>query len=139
MGEALMREAMKRAGNLGYRLAVILGDPQYYERFGFRYAENYDVGISDENFADSLLMAELSGGEIPVLDGGIFVYDAAFEADPAEVEAFDRGFSSKEKISGLPLQMVFQAMAERTRPRSEPRRRGREVYRIEAAEEAEIY
>ena len=129
MGETLLREAMKRAGDMGYRLAVVLGDPQYYRRFGFRYAENYDVGISSETFADCLLMVDLSGEEIDVLDGGVFAWDAAFASDEDEgaSEGFDR------EIPAFPI------MTERTRSRKEPRREDREIFEIVCRSEAEIY
>jgi predicted N-acetyltransferase YhbS len=36
VGSALMREALHRAGGLGHRAVLLVGDAPYYGRFGFR-------------------------------------------------------------------------------------------------------
>lgn len=38
IGVRLIRESMKVAEDLGHRLIVLVGDPEYYEQFGFRNA-----------------------------------------------------------------------------------------------------
>lgn len=38
VGSALMAELLRRADALGWPVAVLLGDPRYYGRFGFRAA-----------------------------------------------------------------------------------------------------
>jgi putative acetyltransferase len=35
VGAALIRESLRRLGEAGYDLVVVLGDPAYYSRFGF--------------------------------------------------------------------------------------------------------
>lgn len=39
VGSALAREGLKRAATLGYGIALVLGHPTYYPRFGFEPAE----------------------------------------------------------------------------------------------------
>jgi len=47
VGSALMKEGLCLAGKLGYRLVFLVGDPEYYKRFGFRSVS--DFGIKNVN------------------------------------------------------------------------------------------
>jgi len=43
VGQALMHTVLGAADALGEPVVVLLGDPRYYSRFGFRLAEEYDI------------------------------------------------------------------------------------------------
>ena len=43
IGSALLREAHRRAADLGYGSALLLGHPDYYPRFGYRPASHYNI------------------------------------------------------------------------------------------------
>jgi putative acetyltransferase len=66
----------------GFAFVVVLGDPAYYSRFGFRSArargltDTYDGG-------DAFQVLELSTGALPA-QGGVVRYGAAFDELPAE-------------------------------------------------------
>lgn len=47
VGSTLMFEAIKRALKLGYMSLFLVGDPQYYHRFGFR--STVDFGIKNQS------------------------------------------------------------------------------------------
>lgn len=47
VGSGLMKEGLKRAKDLGYKLAILAGDPSYYNRFGFEQSSL--LGITNEN------------------------------------------------------------------------------------------
>lgn len=47
IGEALVREALRRARDLGEETVVLVGDPAYYGRFGFR--QSTELGIRNTN------------------------------------------------------------------------------------------
>ena len=43
MGSALIREGLERCRAAGWRAAFVLGDPEYYHRFGWRSAANWGL------------------------------------------------------------------------------------------------
>ena len=43
VGSALMEEGFKRARNIGYKAAFLCGDPNYYNRFGFRKTVDFRI------------------------------------------------------------------------------------------------
>jgi putative acetyltransferase len=55
VGSQLCREGVRLCKELGYDYAVVLGSPEYYSRFGFRRASDYDLqneyGVEDEFMA----------------------------------------------------------------------------------------
>jgi putative acetyltransferase len=60
IGSQLIREGLRRCQELGYDYCVVLGDPKYYQRFGFERASRSglqtEYGVDDEfmvtHFAD---------------------------------------------------------------------------------------
>ncbi|MCD8340250.1 MAG: N-acetyltransferase [Burkholderiales bacterium] len=44
VGTALVKEGHRRAKKLGYQYSVILGDPNYYSRFGYKLASELGIG-----------------------------------------------------------------------------------------------
>ncbi|AZL84031.1 N-acetyltransferase [Aliivibrio salmonicida] len=45
---AMMKEAFETLTELGYPVCVVLGDPAYYQRFGFEAAEKYNMSCQWE-------------------------------------------------------------------------------------------
>lgn len=43
VGKALMKEGLCIAEKMGYKTAFLVGDPNYYERFGYRQTDRYDI------------------------------------------------------------------------------------------------
>ena len=52
VGSALIREAHKRAGELGYKSAVLLGHKDYYPRFGYKRAIDFGIEFPFESPAN---------------------------------------------------------------------------------------
>jgi putative acetyltransferase len=52
IGSQLIREGLQLGKELGYDYCVVLGSPEYYSRFGFEKASNFDLqneyGVDDE-------------------------------------------------------------------------------------------
>lgn len=52
IGSGLIREGLRLCKELEYDYCVVLGDPNYYSRFGFEKASNFDLqneyGVDDE-------------------------------------------------------------------------------------------
>jgi putative acetyltransferase len=72
IGGALVREAHIRLKNAGEKLAVVLGDPAYYGRFGYSHAR---AGKFESDYQCEALQA-LTWGEAP--ESGRLVYAPAF-------------------------------------------------------------
>lgn len=96
IGSLLMNHTKEIAKNLGYKAIIIFWNPNYYHRFGFVNAEKYKIQTSSgENFAPFMVL-ELYEGALDGISWKFFA-DKVFEANPDEVEAFDKNFSPKEK------------------------------------------
>jgi putative acetyltransferase len=52
IGSRLIREGLRLCQGLGFDYCVVLGSPQYYQRFGFKKASQFDIqneyGVDDE-------------------------------------------------------------------------------------------
>lgn len=97
VGGALIRRTLELAKGLGYPGVVILGDPRYYHRHGFRSAEKWDITMADGKYAPTLMACPLSPGGLDGL-AGRFLESPVFEQfDEAAFDAFDAGFPPREK------------------------------------------
>jgi putative acetyltransferase len=74
----LIREGLAACQAAGFTCAVVLGEPKYYGRFGFRSAAEF--GLSDEYGGEEYFQAiDLSPGALPV-GAGLVRYSPAFSA-----------------------------------------------------------
>lgn len=48
VGDALVREAHRRAAQLGFRSVILIGIPDYHERFGYQPMSFYPITVSFE-------------------------------------------------------------------------------------------
>jgi len=83
IGSALMREIIGRADDSGLPLVVLLGDPEYYGRFGFVSAATLNIWYRPAGRDSPHFQVRRLGAFVPGLDGE-YVY--AWEA-PAPAEA----------------------------------------------------
>jgi putative acetyltransferase len=76
IGGRLVADGLRECEDLGWGWAVVLGDPGYYSRFGFRPAAGF--GLDDEyEGGDAFQAIELRAGSLP-LDAGRVVYGPEF-------------------------------------------------------------
>lgn len=76
LGAALVREGLERCRSAGWAFAVVLGDPAYYGRFGFRPAR--ELGLHDEyGGGDAFQALELIPG-VPAGRSGLVRYAPQF-------------------------------------------------------------
>ena len=77
IGSMLVREGLKKCAADGFEMAVVLGSPDYYSRFGFSRASPYDLG--NEYDTDEHFMAmELKDGALDKVSGTVR-YSSEFE------------------------------------------------------------
>lgn len=100
LGSKLINYTLEIAQNDDIPFVFVVGDENYYSRFGFKSASKYNIylegtEISEENpffmiriFDESKLRKDL----------GIFHNPEVFNVDEKEVDEFDRQFEYKEKL-----------------------------------------
>ncbi len=76
IGSRLIEEGLRLCRDGGYDLVVVLGDPRYYSRFGFKRAKDY--GLDNEYGAhDEFMALELGRGALSRV-GGLVKYQPEF-------------------------------------------------------------
>ncbi len=71
LGARLLHEGLRRAGEMGFTCAFLMGDPAYYGRFGFRPVTDY--GLRNESHAPDqyVLGRAIVPGALEGASGGI--------------------------------------------------------------------
>lgn len=98
IGSLLMNYSIKKAKELGYKSIIILGNPKYYHRFGFKNAKEYLIQTSmGDNFEEFMALELCFGG----LNGisGKYYEDKVFEIEEDELKLFKKEFPFKEKCA----------------------------------------
>ena len=116
VGKALILHTLGLAARMGFTAVLIYGDPAYYSRVGLVAAEQYGIATEGNQYHGALQAYELQPGALSNARGR-FVESADFQLTPADVEAYDRNFPWKEKISGTPSQKRFLETVAMCRPR----------------------
>ena len=76
IGSMLIEHALEQLRQIRCPFAVVLGDPTFYSRFGFKRASQF--GLQNEYRADDAFMAqELQPGGLPI-GGGLVKYASEF-------------------------------------------------------------
>jgi putative acetyltransferase len=96
VGRALITHTIDLARDMGYPAICIYGDPRYYNRFGFRCGEKYEIKTRDDRFAVALQVLELKQGALNKISGK-FIESAAFAVDETGFGQYDAAFPCKEK------------------------------------------
>ena len=99
-GKALLDYSLEKAAEMGFGAVLFEGNIDFYGKSGFDYARKFGIRYHDlpEDADDSFFLCrELIPG---YLDGitGVYQTPQGYYVDDADVEAFDRGFSPKEKL-----------------------------------------
>lgn len=116
IGSKLIEHTKMMAKDLGHQAILIFGDPEFYKKVGFVGAETYSIGTSWNTYAVPLLACELVEGALSGCQGR-FMEGEIYEIDKEKAEEFDKTFSPKEKVSGLPSQKRFSELVAMNKPR----------------------
>ncbi|MET3576311.1 GNAT family N-acetyltransferase [Bhargavaea ullalensis] len=81
VGTMLIREGIRRAASLGYRAVTVLGNPDYYHRFGFRRSSDYHIHSPFEVSGELYLVLELQKYGLEGVSG-IVNYPDPFVEEP---------------------------------------------------------
>jgi predicted N-acetyltransferase YhbS len=84
IGKLLVRSGIEKAKELGYKSLVVMGNPKYYQSFGFELASDWKIGLDAEYNSKYLFALELVDGG---LDGvsGIVEYCPPFYNEKGEL------------------------------------------------------
>src|SRR6056297_2761044 len=79
IGSSLIQHGVEKCREAGADAVVVLGDPEYYSRFGFERASEY--GLGNEYGADEGFMVKLlHGGALDDVDG-VVTYQPEFQQE----------------------------------------------------------
>ena len=103
-GEKLINYTIEKAKELGFDAIVIMGNPNYYKKFGFESCSKYKIyyeGIDKKEETLFFMIKILNDNNIENLKG-IYSAPDCYKADEKELEEFDKKFpfKIKEKIEG---------------------------------------
>lgn len=72
IGQALVNEGLNSLAELGYPVCMVLGDPKYYARFGFKAAKPLGLSSQWSEYDDALQVYELQEGALKSVTGKVY-------------------------------------------------------------------
>lgn len=69
IGSELVRRGLEASRSAGHRIVVVVGQPEYYQRFGFSRADRHGLECSIHVPAEAFLVAELAPGALSGCSG----------------------------------------------------------------------
>jgi predicted N-acetyltransferase YhbS len=97
VGARLIFHTLELARRLGYGAVIILGHPDYYPKFGFRRAREFDLATKDGQTFDPFMALELIPGSLSGIGGGVFYDSDVYTVNQEEAAAFDKAFPIKKR------------------------------------------
>ncbi|MCX8105940.1 MAG: N-acetyltransferase [Ignavibacterium album] len=97
IGEKLMKESIKIAKRLGFRGMILFGNPDYYHRFGFRNAKEFEITTKDYQNFEPFMALELFKNALNDVKGK-FIEDESFNVNEDELNEFEKQYPYKEKL-----------------------------------------
>ncbi len=96
IGSQLLNHSISEAKQLGFKGMILFGNPDYYRRFNFRNAEEYQITTKDFQNFDPFMALELYKDGLSNTTGRFFE-DEAFITTEENLSAFDKNFPVKQK------------------------------------------
>ena len=100
-GSKLIRHTLKVAKDNGVPFVLVVGDENYYSRFGFESASKYNLFLegTDTSAENPFFMIRIFENTFndEEYDKGIFYNPEVFNVSEEEVDEFDERFEYKEK------------------------------------------
>jgi predicted N-acetyltransferase YhbS len=95
-GTKLINHSISEAKIMGFKGMILFGNPDYYRRFGFRNAKEFEITTKDfQNFEPFMALEIQENGLADVK--GRFFEDEAFTIKENELIEFEKKFPFKEK------------------------------------------
>ena len=100
LGSKLIEYTLKIAQNDNIPFVFVVGDENYYERFGFETASKYNVYLNgtDSDEENPFFMIKIFDKSDINFKKAIFYNPEVFDVDERDVDEFDKQFEFKEKL-----------------------------------------
>lgn len=100
LASRLINHTLEIAKNEGIPFVLVVGDENYYSRFGFESASKYNLYLenTDVNEENPFFMINVFDGTRMEWKFGIFHNPDVFDVDEEELDEFDRQFEYREKL-----------------------------------------
>lgn len=97
IGSKLMNNTIVTAKELGFSGMILFGNPDYYHRFGFKNAEQFNITTKDGQNFEPFMALELQNNGLANVKGKFFE-DDAFDTNSDDLIEFEKKFPFKEKL-----------------------------------------
>ena len=99
-GYKLIEYTLKLAEKMGFPFIFVIGDENYYSRFGFKIASkhNFYLDGADTTQENPFFMIKIFDEELNNENQVIFYTPSVFEVNEEDVDEFDKQFDYKEKL-----------------------------------------
>ena len=96
IGTKLVKYSISEAKKMGFNGMILFGNPDYYHRFGFRNAKEYEITTKDNQNLEPFMALELQENGLDNVKGRFFE-DEAFTIKEDELIEYENNFPVKEK------------------------------------------
>ena len=98
-GNKLAQKTLKLAEDMDIPFVFVIGDEDYYHRFGFESASKYNVRLNgcDIDGECPFFMIKIFNVDEITLKKGIFSNPDVFDVDENDVDEFDKRFEFRQK------------------------------------------
>lgn len=100
LGSKLINHTLEIAQNDNIPFVLVVGDENYYSRFGFESASKYNIYLEGTDITEEnpfFMIRKFDGCEMGS-ERGIFYNPEVFNVDENDVDEFDKQFEYKEKL-----------------------------------------
>lgn len=98
-GKKIIEFTLEKAKQMNFPFVIVIGDENYYCRFGFEFATNYDIhysGVEKEDESPFFMIKVFDKDKVDAI-AGIFTESEVFNINEEEFEEFDSKFPPKKK------------------------------------------
>jgi predicted N-acetyltransferase YhbS len=96
IGTQLFHDSIETAKKLGFKGMILFGNPDYYPRFGFKNAKEFNISTKDGMNFDPFMALELQNNGLSNVHGRFYLDESA-EINEQELSKYENHFPYKEK------------------------------------------
>ena len=96
IGTKLLNHSIEEAKKLGFKGMILFGNPDYYPRFGFKNAREFNITTKEGMNFDPFMALELQENGLAEVQGKFYLDESA-EINEQELCIFEEQFPAKEK------------------------------------------
>lgn len=96
IGSQLFQDSIEIAKKLGFNGMILFGNPDYYPRFGFKNANEFNITTKDDMNFDAFMALELQDNGLSNVHGRFYLDESA-EINEQELIKYEKQFPPKKK------------------------------------------